>query len=103
MTTPWKPAPQALRWIGAVVLLLALLSTTGCSAMAVALGLRVRLDELPVTAVSASLANGRNASAVNASAAQPGCTANDPIQCRIRSDPYLWSRDRVIDNFPAPC
>jgi hypothetical protein len=59
---------------GCVVLLVAMLaSMLGCSSVAVFLGLRIRLDKLPVTAVSASLANARGGSAINALA--PGQSA----------------------------
>jgi hypothetical protein len=52
---------------GCVVLLVAMLaSMSGCSSIAVFLGLRIRLDKLPVTAVSASLANARGGSVTNA-------------------------------------
>jgi hypothetical protein len=51
-------------------LLLALL--VGCSSLAVSLGLRVRLDKLPVTALSASLVDGRGAPV---SALAPGQSA----------------------------
>ena len=66
MKTPWISALRAGRCMCHVVLALTLLSLTGCSAIAVALGLRVRLDKLPVTAISASLVNKRTGAAVNA-------------------------------------
>jgi hypothetical protein len=43
------------RWPRGALILLALLSTSGCSELAVRLGFRVRLDDKPVTAVAASL------------------------------------------------
>jgi hypothetical protein len=60
------PKTLVYRWISVALLALVLASTSGCSAIAVALGLRVRLDKLPVTAVSASLVNKRDGSAVSA-------------------------------------
>ncbi len=48
------------------VLTLLLLSIGGCSGLAVFLGLRIRLDKIPVTAVSASMVAKRNASMVTA-------------------------------------
>jgi hypothetical protein len=59
MKTPWKSCACG------VVLALALLSITGCSAIAVALGLRIRLDKLPVTAICASLVD-KHGATVNA-------------------------------------
>lgn len=46
------------------LLILTLFSITGCSAIAVALGLRIRLDKLPVTTISASLVNKRSGATV---------------------------------------
>jgi hypothetical protein len=43
------------RWVFGTTLVLILVSLAGCSSVAVWLGLRVRLDKLPVTAVSASM------------------------------------------------
>src|ERR1700722_2603988 len=63
---PMLPGTLVSRWIGVALLALVLASTSGCSAIAVALGLRVRLDKVPVTAVSASLVNKRDGSAVSA-------------------------------------
>src|SRR5215469_1567100 len=57
----------------AVVASLALISMSGCSAVAVRLGLRVRLDKLPVTAVTASLMDKPNGSGISALA--PGQAA----------------------------
>jgi hypothetical protein len=54
------------RWVCVAMLALVLLSTTGCSAIAVALGLRVRLDSVPVTVVSASLVDKRSGFVVSA-------------------------------------
>lgn len=54
-----------LKWLGGALIPLALLSASGCSELAVRLGLRVRLDDKPVTAVSASLSD-RRGSAVGA-------------------------------------
>jgi hypothetical protein len=65
MKTPWMSTSRASHWICGVVLVLTLLSTTGCSAIAVALGLRIRLDKLPVTAISASLVD-KHGATVNA-------------------------------------
>lgn len=48
------------------VLTAALASLAGCSALAVRLGLRVRLDTVPVTAITASLVNGSESSPVSA-------------------------------------
>ena len=72
MKTPWMCTSRVSRWICGVVLALALLSITGCSAIAVALGLRIRLDKLPVTAISASLVDKRGAAI---SALGPGQSA----------------------------
>ena len=59
--------PQiANQWLCSALVSLALISTCGCSALAVRLGLRVRLDSLQVTAVEASLVNKRDGSAVSA-------------------------------------
>jgi hypothetical protein len=52
-------------WLCGALIPLVLLSASGCSELAVRLGLRVRLDDKPVTAVSASL-NDRRGSAVSA-------------------------------------
>jgi hypothetical protein len=60
---PWQ---LGNRWVCAAMLALVLVSTTGCSAIALRLGLRVRLDSVPVTAVSASLVNKRGGSGVSA-------------------------------------
>jgi len=49
-----------------VLVCLALMSTCGCSALAVRLGLRARLDNLQVTAVTASLQSKRDGSAITA-------------------------------------
>jgi hypothetical protein len=54
------------RWACVAMLAMVLVSTTGCSAIAVALGLRVRLDSVPVTVVSASLVDKRSGSVVGA-------------------------------------
>jgi hypothetical protein len=54
------------RWVCVAMLALVLVSTTGCSAIAVALGLRVRLDSVPVIAASASLVDKRSGSLVSA-------------------------------------
>ena len=54
------------RWLCRALMALALLATCGCSALAVRLGLRVSLADLPVTAVSASLHSKRDGSAVSA-------------------------------------
>lgn len=56
-----------------VLLVAILVSLSGCSSIAVFLGLRIRLDSLPVSAVSASLVNARGGSAVSALA--PGQSA----------------------------
>jgi hypothetical protein len=48
------------------MLALVLVSAAGCSAIAVRLGLRVRLDSVPVTAASASLVDKRSGSVVSA-------------------------------------
>jgi hypothetical protein len=61
------------RWACGAVLVMMLVSATGCSAIAVRLGLRVRLDNVPVTAVSASLLSRRDGSVVSALA--PGQSA----------------------------
>jgi hypothetical protein len=53
-------------WLCGALTSLALLSTAGCTALAVRLGLRVRLDHKPVTAVTASLKDERGGSAVGA-------------------------------------
>jgi hypothetical protein len=52
-------------WLYGPLLSLALVSTSGCSALAVQLGLRVRLEDLQVTAVTAALENTRNGSAIS--------------------------------------
>jgi hypothetical protein len=57
----------------AALLVTLLVTMSSCSNIAVFLGLRIRLDSLPVTAVSASLVTGRAASPVNALA--PGQSA----------------------------
>ncbi|MDP9011829.1 MAG: hypothetical protein M3O41_04045 [Pseudomonadota bacterium] len=66
----------------AALLALALVSTLGCSATATRLGLRVRLDSVPVTAVSASLVNKRGGSMV--SALGPGQSAQLVVVARTR-------------------
>src|ERR1700757_4436111 len=54
------------RWPCGALISLVLLSSSGCSELAVRLGLRVRLDHKPVTAVAASLKDERDGSAVGA-------------------------------------
>ena len=66
------------------LLALALVSTLGCSATATRLGLRVRLDSVPVTAVSASLVNKRGGSMV--SALGPGQSAQLVVVARTRDE-----------------
>jgi len=61
------------RWLGGALISLALLSTAGCSELAVRLGFRVRLEHKPVTAIAASLKDPRGGSAVGALA--PGQSA----------------------------
>jgi hypothetical protein len=61
------------RWVCGAMLALVLVSMAGCSTIAVFLGLRVRLDSLPVTAASASLVDNRSGSVV--SALSPGQSA----------------------------
>lgn len=70
-TRPWSSIATRSVWITLLVLTLPPLS--GCSSVAVFLGLRIRLDKLPVTAVSASLVNGRSGAPVTALA--PGQSA----------------------------
>jgi hypothetical protein len=53
-------------WLCSVLMARALMATCGCSALAVRPCLRVSLDDLPVTAVSASLHSKRDGSAVSA-------------------------------------
>src|SRR3569833_785085 len=52
------------RWIGVAVLAVTILADCGCSTLAVRLGLRVRLDTVPVTSLSASLVSSRDESKV---------------------------------------
>jgi len=54
------------RRIGVAVLAVTVIACTGCSALAVRLGLRVRLDTVPVTSASASLVSSRDGSKVTA-------------------------------------
>ena len=54
------------RWIGVAVLAATAVVDSGCSALAVRLGLRVRLDTVPVTSASASLVSTRDGSKVTA-------------------------------------
>jgi hypothetical protein len=54
------------RWVSVAICVSALASMAGCSDIAVRLGLRVRLDSVPVTAVSASLVSKREGSVVSA-------------------------------------
>jgi len=50
-------------WIGATILAVMLVSGSGCSALAVRLGLRVRLDTIAVTSLSASMVSRHDSSA----------------------------------------
>jgi hypothetical protein len=52
------------QWIGVAVLAVTFVAGSGCSALAVRLGLRVRLDTVPVTAASAALVSSRDGSKV---------------------------------------
>jgi hypothetical protein len=61
--------------------------TVGCSSLAERLGLRVRLDELPVTAVSASLGDRHDGSHVSALA--PGRAASLVITARTQDGRQL--------------
>lgn len=54
------------QWTGVAVLAITVVADSGCSALAVRLGLRVRLDTVPVTSASASLVSGRDRSKVTA-------------------------------------
>jgi hypothetical protein len=60
-------------WIGATMVAVMLVPGSGCSALAVRLGLRVRLDTVPVTSLSASMVNRHDSSGVSALA--PGQSA----------------------------
>jgi hypothetical protein len=67
MSTEMKRVEQlASRWLGGALMAWALTAICGCSALAVRLGLRVSLADLPVTAVSASLHSKRDGSTVSA-------------------------------------
>ena len=59
-------APLGSQWVSAAIWASALASLAGCSDIAVRLGLRVRLDSVPVTTVSASLVSKRDGSVVSA-------------------------------------
>jgi hypothetical protein len=62
-----KPAsPLRSRWACNTALVFVLVTLAGCSSLAVWLGLRVRLEKLPVTSVSASMVSKRGGLAVNA-------------------------------------
>jgi hypothetical protein len=62
-----KPAlPFRGRWACITALVFVLVTLAGCSSLAVWLGLRVRLDKLPVTAVSASMVSKRGGPTVSA-------------------------------------
>jgi hypothetical protein len=58
--------PFRSRWAHNTALVFVLLALAGCSSLAVWLGLRVRLDKLPVTSVAASMVSKRGGPAVNA-------------------------------------
>jgi hypothetical protein len=74
MKSPTRPWFRAAGHSALAVLLIAMLvPMSGCSSIAVFLGWRIRLDSLPVTAVSASLVDARKGAAVNALA--PGQSA----------------------------
>jgi len=60
-------------WIGAIMVAVMLISGGGCSALAVRLGLRVRLDTVPVTSLSATMLSRHDSSVVSALA--PGQSA----------------------------
>ncbi len=60
------------RWVSGTTLALVFLTLAGCSSVAVWLGFRVRLDKLPVTAVSASMVTKKGAAV---SALGPGQSA----------------------------
>ena len=74
MKDPTRPCFFAAgRGALAVLLVAMLVSMSGCSSIAVFLGWRIRLDSLPVTAVSVSLVDARKGSAISALA--PGQSA----------------------------
>jgi hypothetical protein len=54
------------QWIGVAVLAVTFVADSGCSALALRLGLRVRLDTVPVTAASAALVSSRDGAKVTA-------------------------------------
>ena len=58
--------PFHSRWACITALVFAFVTLAGCSSLAVWLGLRVRLDKLPVTSVSASMVSKRGCPAVSA-------------------------------------
>ena len=58
--------PLRSRWACSTALVFVLVTLAGCSSLAVWLGLRVRLDKLPVTSVSASMVSKRGGPAVSA-------------------------------------
>jgi hypothetical protein len=58
--------PLRDRWVCSTALVLVFVALAGCSSLAVWLGLRVRLDKLPVTSVSASMVSKRGGPAVSA-------------------------------------
>jgi len=53
-------------WIGVAVLAVTAVAASGCSALAVHLGLRVRLDTVPVTSASAALVSSRDGAKITA-------------------------------------
>lgn len=61
-------------WSGATLVAVMLVSGSGCSALAVRLGLRVRLDTVPVTSLSASMVSRRDSS-LGVAALGPGQSA----------------------------
>src|ERR1700722_1514879 len=58
--------PFRSRWGGITALVFVFVPLAGCSSLAVWLGLRVRLDKLPVTTVSASMVSKRGGPTVSA-------------------------------------